>query len=133
MNRIERMRRIHTIHFVGIGGSGMGGIAEVLLNLGYAVQGSDLKPNAVTARLQEQGARVHFGHDCVMDPWYSLGTGDMLEVAQMGVHVAQMTGLDAMGACFDAVTCNAARLLEHFREHAARPAPEEPASAAPAP
>ena len=60
---MARMRRIHTIHFVGIGGSGMGGIAEVLLNLGYAVQGSDLKPNAVTARLQEQGATVHFGHD----------------------------------------------------------------------
>lgn len=63
MKPMERMRRINGIHFVGIGGSGMGGIAEVLLNLGYAVQGSDLKPNAVTARLQEQGATVHFGHD----------------------------------------------------------------------
>ena len=41
----DRMRRIHRIHLVGIGGSGMGGIAEVLLNLGYVVQGSDLKPN----------------------------------------------------------------------------------------
>jgi UDP-N-acetylmuramate--alanine ligase len=41
----HRMRRIHRIHFVGIGGSGMSGIAEVLLNLGYEVQGSDLKPN----------------------------------------------------------------------------------------
>ena len=49
----DRMRRIHTIHFVGIGGSGMSGIAEVLLNLGYDVQGSDLKPNAVTERLDE--------------------------------------------------------------------------------
>jgi len=47
----DRMRRIHRIHLVGIGGSGMGGIAEVLLNLGYAVQGSDLKPNPVTQRL----------------------------------------------------------------------------------
>jgi UDP-N-acetylmuramate-alanine ligase len=43
----DRMRRINRIHFVGIGGSGMGGIAEVLLNLGYQVQGSDLKPNAM--------------------------------------------------------------------------------------
>lgn len=60
---VERMRRINTIHFVGIGGSGMGGIAEVLLNLGYRVQGSDLKPNAVTSRLEELGATVHFGHD----------------------------------------------------------------------
>jgi UDP-N-acetylmuramate--alanine ligase len=58
----DRMRRIHTIHFVGIGGSGMGGIAEVLLNLGYRVQGSDLKPNAVTRRLAQIGARVVFGH-----------------------------------------------------------------------
>ena len=57
-----RMRRIQRIHFVGIGGSGMGGIAEVLLNLGYAVQGSDLKPNAVTERLAGLGAHVSYGH-----------------------------------------------------------------------
>ncbi|MEP7312114.1 MAG: UDP-N-acetylmuramate--L-alanine ligase [Pseudomonadota bacterium] len=57
------MRRIHRIHFVGIGGSGMGGIAEVLLNLGYLVQGSDVKPNDVTARLQKLGAHVVLGHD----------------------------------------------------------------------
>ncbi len=59
----ERMRRIHRIHFVGIGGSGMSGIAEVLLNLGYEVQGSDLKPNAVTERLGKLGARLFVGHD----------------------------------------------------------------------
>ena len=53
-----RMRRIGTIHFVGIGGSGMGGIAEVLLNLGYRVQGSDLKPNAVTERLADELIRL---------------------------------------------------------------------------
>jgi UDP-N-acetylmuramate--alanine ligase len=58
----DRMRRIHRIHMVGIGGSGMGGIAEVLLNLGYAVQGSDLKPNAVTRRLESLGARIVMGH-----------------------------------------------------------------------
>jgi len=50
----DRMRRIHCIHFVGIGGSGMGGIAEVLLNLGYDVQGSDLRQNAVTQRLAKK-------------------------------------------------------------------------------
>jgi len=60
--RAERMRRIDTIHFVGIGGSGMGGIAEVLLNLGYRVQGSDLKPNSITRRLTELGVRVMEGH-----------------------------------------------------------------------
>ena len=58
----DRMRRIHRIHMVGIGGSGMGGIAEVLLNLGYAVQGSDLKPNTVTRRLESLGARIVMGH-----------------------------------------------------------------------
>ena len=58
----DRMRRIHRIHLVGIGGSGMGGIAEVLLNLGYEVQGSDLKANAVTQRLSRLGAKIFIGH-----------------------------------------------------------------------
>jgi len=58
----DRMRRIHRIHLVGIGGSGMGGIAEVLLNLGYEVQGSDLKANAVTQRLDRLGAKIFLGH-----------------------------------------------------------------------
>lgn len=62
-DRRDRMRRINTIHFVGIGGSGMGGIAEVLLNLGYAVQGSDARANAVTRQLTKLGARVSIGHD----------------------------------------------------------------------
>jgi len=61
-DRRDRMRRINTIHFVGIGGSGMGGIAEVLINLGYAVQGSDLKENAVTQHLARIGARISIGH-----------------------------------------------------------------------
>jgi UDP-N-acetylmuramate--alanine ligase len=58
----ERMRRIQIIHLVGIGGSGMAGIAEVLLSLGYTVQGSDLKPNAVTQRLSRLGATIFAGH-----------------------------------------------------------------------
>ncbi len=59
---INRMRRIHTVHFVGIGGSGMSGIAEVMLSLGYAVQGSDIKPNKQTKRLEKQGATIFIGH-----------------------------------------------------------------------
>ncbi|MGI9233431.1 MAG: UDP-N-acetylmuramate--L-alanine ligase [Woeseiaceae bacterium] len=59
---IKRMRRIHCVHFVGIGGSGMSGIAEVMLSLGYAVQGSDLKPNKQTKRLERQGATLFIGH-----------------------------------------------------------------------
>ena len=59
---IKRMRRIHSVHFVGIGGSGMSGIAEVMVSLGYAVQGSDLKENKQTRRLEEQGATIFIGH-----------------------------------------------------------------------
>ncbi len=61
--------------------------------------------------LMAAGVNVAFGQDCVMDPWYPLGSADMLEVAAMGLHVAQMTGGDAMRACFDAVTANAANIL----------------------
>ncbi len=61
--------------------------------------------------LMAAGVNVAFGHDCVMDPWYSLGSADMLEVAQMGLHVAQMTSQAQMQACFDAVTVNAARVM----------------------
>jgi len=57
------------------------------------------------------GVNVGFGHDCVMDPWYALGSADMLEVAAMGLHVAQMTGAEGLRACFDAVTVNNARIL----------------------
>jgi len=55
--------KIKHIHFVGIGGSGMNGIAEVLLNLGYQVSGSDLADSAVTQRLKTLGATIHHGHD----------------------------------------------------------------------
>ena len=58
----DRMRRVSLIHFIGIGGAGMGGIAEVLVNLGYAVQGSDLRANSVTARLAKMGVRIFLGH-----------------------------------------------------------------------
>jgi cytosine deaminase len=57
------------------------------------------------------GVDVAFGHDCVMDPWYSLGAGDMLEVAHMGLHVTQMTGVDAMKQCFAAVTSAPAKIM----------------------
>ena len=59
---IPEMRRITRIHFVGIGGSGMNGIAEVLMNQGYQVSGSDLGRSAVTERLTQLGASVFIGH-----------------------------------------------------------------------
>jgi len=54
--------------------------------------------------MMDAGVKVAFGHDCVMDPWYSLGSADMLEVAGMGLHVAQLTGVEQMKSCFRAVT-----------------------------
>ena len=61
--------------------------------------------------LMAAGLTVAFGHDCVLDPWYSGGSADMLEAAHMGLHVGQMTSQAAMRQCFDAVTVNPARLL----------------------
>jgi cytosine deaminase len=94
--------------------SGVAAIANPLINI--TLQGrSDTYPKrrgmTRVPEMMAAGITVAFGHDCVMDPWYSLGSGDMLEVAHMGLHVAQMTGVDAMHACFDAVTVNAARIL----------------------
>ncbi|HHQ4553336.1 TPA: Mur ligase domain-containing protein, partial [Aeromonas veronii] len=59
---IPEMRRVRRIHFIGIGGAGMGGIAEVLANEGYQVTGSDLARNAVTERLAGLGAHIFVGH-----------------------------------------------------------------------
>ncbi|MGI2259613.1 UDP-N-acetylmuramate--L-alanine ligase [Shewanella sp. GXUN23E] len=66
---IPEMRRVRRIHFVGIGGAGMGGIAEVLVNEGYDVSGSDIARSALTERLQSLGADITIGHtqECVKD------------------------------------------------------------------
>jgi cytosine deaminase len=61
--------------------------------------------------LMAAGVNVAFGHDCVMDPWYGMGSGDMLEVAHMGLHVAQMTSQAGIRQCYEAVTTNAARVM----------------------
>ena len=59
---VPEMRRINRFHFVGIGGVGMCGIAEVLLNQGYAISGSDIRESAVTNRLKSLGAIIFIGH-----------------------------------------------------------------------
>ncbi|WP_395401988.1 amidohydrolase family protein [Pseudoduganella sp. UC29_106] len=94
--------------------SGVAAIANPLINI--TLQGRhDTYPKrrgmTRVPELMAAGIDVAFGHDCVMDPWYSLGSGDMLEVAHMGLHVAQMTGQQAMRACFAAVTETPARIL----------------------
>lgn len=62
-------------------------------------------------QLLEAGVNVSFGHDCVLDPWYPLGTHDMLDVAHMGLHLDHMTGTGEMRQAFDAVTVNGAKTL----------------------
>jgi len=61
--------------------------------------------------LKAAGLTVGFGSDCVMDPWYSLGKADMLDVAHMGLHVGQLSSRADMAWCFDAVTSNSAHIM----------------------
>ncbi|HEY9907012.1 MAG TPA: amidohydrolase family protein, partial [Thermosynechococcaceae cyanobacterium] len=61
--------------------------------------------------LWQQGTNVSLGHDCIQDPWYCLGTGNLLDVAMVGLHVCQMTGVAEMDACYDMVTWNGAKTL----------------------
>ena len=61
--------------------------------------------------LMEAGVNVCFGQDCTMDPWYSMGSADMLEVAHMGIHVAQMGGIEDKNNIYDAITHNSARTM----------------------
>ena len=61
--------------------------------------------------LMAAGLNVSFGHDCVMDPWYTMGSGDMLEVAHMAIHVAQMAGIEDKHKIFNAVTVNSAKTM----------------------
>ncbi len=94
--------------------SGVSVIANPLINI--TLQGrhdSYPKRRGMTRvpELMAAGVNVAFGHDCVMDPWYGMGSGDMLEVAHMGLHVAQMTSQKGIRACFDAVTVNAAKVM----------------------
>ncbi|WP_395678244.1 amidohydrolase family protein [Inquilinus sp.] len=95
--------------------AGVAAIANPLINI--TLQGrhdSYPKRRGMTRvpELMAAGITVALGQDCVMDPWYSMGSADMLEVAHMAVHVGQMTSLDAIGRCFAAVTTEAAKVLE---------------------
>jgi cytosine deaminase len=94
--------------------AGVAAIANPLINITLQGRHDTYPKRRGMTRVPEMlaaGIPVAFGHDCVMDPWYSLGSGDMLEVAHMGLHVAQMTGQAAMRQCFEAVTSAPARIL----------------------
>jgi cytosine/creatinine deaminase len=94
--------------------SGVAAIANPLINI--TLQGRhDTYPKrrgmTRAPELIEAGVTVAFGHDCVMDPWYSFGSADMLEVAHMAIHIGQMTSLDGIAAAYAGITCNAAKIL----------------------
>ena len=94
--------------------AGLTAIANPLINI--TIQGrNDTYPKrrgmTRVKELIEAGVPVALGHDCVMDPWYGLGSHDMLEVAHMAVHVGHMTGVEEMRALFEGVTTTAAEAL----------------------
>ena len=94
--------------------AGVSAIANPLINITLQGRHDSYPKRRGMTRVKEllaAGVNVSFGHDCVMDPWYPLGSGDMLEVAGMALHVGQMTGTTEIRACFEAVTANAAKTL----------------------
>ncbi len=94
--------------------SGVAAIANPLINITLQGRHDTYPKRRGMTRVPEllaAGVPVAFGHDCVMDPWYGMGSGDMLEVAHMGLHVAQMTSQAGIRQSFEAVTTNAARLM----------------------
>ncbi|MEN3112591.1 amidohydrolase family protein [Uliginosibacterium paludis] len=94
--------------------AGVAAIANPLINITLQGRHDSYPKRRGMTRVPELLAAdipVAFGHDCVMDPWYALGSGDMLEVAHMGLHVAQMTSQAGMQQCFEAITRTPARIL----------------------
>jgi cytosine deaminase len=94
--------------------SGVSVIANPLINI--TLQGRhDTYPTrrgmTRVPELMAAGVNVAFGNDCVMDPWYGMGSADLLEVAHMGMHVAQMTSQKGIRQCFEAVTTNGAKVM----------------------
>lgn len=94
--------------------AGVAAIANPLINITLQGRHDTYPKRRGMTRVPEMlamGIDVAFGHDCVMDPWYGSGSADMLEVAHMGLHVAQMTSQAGIGQCFDAITTTPARIL----------------------
>lgn len=94
--------------------AGLHAVANPLINITLQGRHDSYPKRRGMTRVKElmaAGVNVAFGHDCIMDPWYSLGSHDMLEVASMGLHVAQMTGIAEMRQAFDAVTVNGAAVM----------------------
>jgi cytosine deaminase len=94
--------------------AGVAAIANPLINITLQGRHDTYPKRRGMTRVKElmaAGVNVAFGHDCVMDPWYPMGSHDMLEVANMALHVGQLTGVEEIKSCFEAVTTNAAKVL----------------------
>ena len=94
--------------------AGVGAIANPLINITLQGRHDTYPKRRGMTRVKElmaAGVPVAFGHDCVMDPWYSFGSHDMLEVASMGLHVGQLTSVADIKSCFAAVTETPAKIL----------------------
>jgi cytosine deaminase len=97
-----------------IGEAGIAAIPNPLINITLQGRHDTYPKRRGMTRVKElmaAGITVAFGHDCVMDPWYPLGSHDMLEVAGMALHVGHLTGVAEMEACFEAVTTGGARAM----------------------
>ena len=106
-----------------MGEAGLTAIANPLINIVIQGRHDTYPKRRGMTRVKEMvatGIPVALGHDCVMDPWYGLGSHDMLEVAHMAVHVGLMTGVEEMRAMFDGVTTVAAGAL-HLEDYGLEP------------
>lgn len=106
-----------------LGRSQINFIANPLINITLQGRADTYPKRRGITRVKElwqQGLNVSLGHDCIQDPWYSLGTGNMLDVASMAVHACHMTGLDEIDACYDMVTTHGARTL-HLTDYGLAP------------
>lgn len=89
-------------------------VANPLINITLQGRHDNYPKRRGMTRVKElmmQNINVAFGHDCVMDPWYSLGSHNMLEVASMGLHVAQMTGVEEIKQIYSSITYNGAKVM----------------------
>jgi len=94
--------------------AGVAAIANPLINITLQGRHDTYPKRRGMTRAPEliaAGVTIAFGHDCVMDPWYSFGSADMLDVAHMAIHVGQMTSLDGIAAAYAGITTNAAKIL----------------------
>jgi len=121
---IPEMRRIRRIHFVGIGGAGMSGIAEVLLNQGYEISGSDIAPSPVTERLESFGAIIFIGHEAANIEGASVVVvSSAIDQSNEEILEAIISGFPSSGALKCSLSLCAIGMPLLLREHMVKPQP----------